>query len=58
MPELKDDLSALRIAREPERPRSARWVIWVVLLVTLAGGGLAAARWAMRERPVEVEVAR
>ncbi len=57
MPELKDDLSALRIAREPERTRASRWVIWVFGLVLLAAVGMAAARWALRERPVEVEVA-
>jgi multidrug efflux pump subunit AcrA (membrane-fusion protein) len=57
MPELKDDLSALRIEREPERQRRGRWIIWVGLLVLLGAAGAAAARWAMRERPIEVEVA-
>ena len=57
MPELKDDLSALRIERQPERVRGGRWLVWVVVLVILAAGGFAAARWFMRERPVEVEVA-
>ncbi len=57
MPELKDDLSALRIERQPERVRGGRWLVWVAVLVILAAGGFAAARWFMRERPVEVEVA-
>ncbi len=57
MPELKDDLSALRIEREPERHRRGRWIIWVGLLVVLGAAGAAAARWVMRERPIEVEVA-
>jgi RND family efflux transporter MFP subunit len=57
MPELKDDLAALRIARVPERPRRARWVVWVLVLAVLAAAGTAAARWAMRDRPVEVELA-
>jgi RND family efflux transporter MFP subunit len=57
MPELKDDLSALRIEREPERQRRGRWIIWVGLLVVLGAAGAAAARWVMRERPIEVEVA-
>ncbi|MEO8481631.1 MAG: efflux RND transporter periplasmic adaptor subunit [Acidobacteriota bacterium] len=55
MTELKDDLAALRIAREPERPmRRARWpwILLVVLLVAGAGGW-----WlAQRERPAEVQV--
>ena len=41
MTDLKDDLAALRIEREPERPRrGGRWIGWVVVLVLLAGGGL------------------
>ncbi len=50
-----DDLSALRIEREPLRPER-RWVKWVVLLILLIGAG--AGGWALmnRERPIEVEV--
>jgi RND family efflux transporter MFP subunit len=33
-----------------------RWVTWVVLLVLLGGGGIAAYAWLNRERPLEVEV--
>ena len=52
-----DDLSALKIEREPLHTGSRRWVKWVVLLVLagVAGGG--AYYWLTRERPVGVEVA-
>jgi HlyD family secretion protein len=54
--EVTDDLSALRIEREPLDAGSGRWVKWVVLLVVLGGAG-GAWYWLTRERPVEVEVA-
>ena len=54
MPDLKDDLSALRIEREPDRP-ARRWVVWLVLLIAAGAGGFAAWRWMMRERPIAVE---
>jgi len=57
MSDLKRDLDALRIEREPERPAAARWIIWTGLLILLAAGGLAGYRWLTRERPVEVQVA-
>ena len=54
MPDLKDDLAALRIERTPERaPR--RWVTWLILLLILGGLGSGAWMWATRERPIEVE---
>jgi RND family efflux transporter MFP subunit len=56
MPDLKDDLAALRIERAPERG-SRRWVTWLILVVLLAVGGGGAWVWSTRERPVEVEVA-
>ena len=57
MTELKDDLAALRIERAPMTPEGGRrWVMWVVLLVLLAGGGYTAYAWLNRERPAEVEV--
>jgi RND family efflux transporter MFP subunit len=56
MTDLKDDLAALRIEREPMREGS-RWVKWVLLLLVLAAAGTGAWAWATRERPVEVEVA-
>jgi RND family efflux transporter MFP subunit len=52
-----DDLSALRIEREPLDATSGRWVKWVVLLVVLAGIGGGAWYFLNRERPVQVEVA-
>jgi len=33
MADLKDDLAALRIEREPDRPRAMRWVFWIALIV-------------------------
>ncbi len=56
MPDLKDDLAALRIEREPERP-ARRWVPWLVLLLVVAAAGAAAWRWLAREQPIEVETA-
>ncbi len=56
MSELKDDLAALRIEREPERVGSRRWLgltLLAVLLAALAGAGWS---FATRDRPVEVEV--
>jgi RND family efflux transporter MFP subunit len=54
MPDLKDDLAALRIERKPERaPR--RWIGWLVALGLLAAVGIGGWRWLSRERPVEVE---
>ena len=52
-----DDLAALKIEREPESRPVGRWVRWIVLLVILAGGSVAAWKYFTRERPIEVEVA-
>jgi RND family efflux transporter MFP subunit len=52
-----DDLSALRIEREPLDTRSRGWVKWVVLLIFLAAAGGGATYWFKRERPITVEVA-
>ena len=57
MSDLKRDLAALRIEREPERPRVARWLAWVLLLLVLAGGAGGAWVWATRERLLVVQVA-
>jgi HlyD family secretion protein len=51
-----DDLSALRIEREPLSTGGGRWVKWVVMLVLLGAAGGGAWYWLNRERPVEVEV--
>ena len=57
MTELKDDLAALRIERQPESRVSFAWVKWVVLLVLIGGASAAAYGYFTRERPIEVEVA-
>ena len=57
MTDSTDDLSALRIEREPMRAESRGWVKWVVLLVVIGGAGAAGWTWWTRERPIEVEVA-
>jgi len=57
MPDLKDDLAALRIEREPIQTGSRRWIGWVVGLLVLAAIGAGAWRYFTRERPVEVSVA-
>jgi RND family efflux transporter MFP subunit len=57
MPELKDELAALRIEREPQRTGAGRWIGWTVALLAL--GGIAFGGWSYftRERPVPVETA-
>src|SRR6185503_15572946 len=57
MNDLKKDLDALRIEREPERSGTARWILWTGLIVLLAAAGFGGYRWLTRERPVEVQVA-
>jgi len=57
MSNLKKDLDALRIEREPERPGMGRWIVWTGLIILLAAGGFGVYRWFTRERPVEVQVA-
>ena len=57
MTDSTDDLSALRIEREPMRTASRGWVKWIVLLIILGGAGAAGWSWWTRERPLEVEVA-
>jgi len=55
--ETSDDLSALRIDREPLDAGGRSWGKWVFLLALLAVIGGCAWYWLTRERPVEVEVA-
>ena len=57
MADLKDDLAALRIEREPYRSGGTRWIGWVIAIILLAAGGAAGWRWYTRERPVGVDVA-
>jgi HlyD family secretion protein len=52
-----DDLSALRIEREPLNTGGRRWVKWVVLLVILGVAAVIGIPWLNRERPIEVEAA-
>jgi RND family efflux transporter MFP subunit len=57
MSDLKDELAALRIEREPYRPRGGRWVLWTMMLMVLAAAGAGVWWWVTRERPIEVETA-
>jgi HlyD family secretion protein len=57
MSDLKDDLAALRIEREPDRPGVVRAIGWLVLVLLLAGAGGGGWVWATRERPLDVQVA-
>jgi HlyD family secretion protein len=52
-----DDLSALRIEREPLTTGGRRWGRWVVLLLLAAAIGGGAYWWTHRVVPLEVEVA-
>jgi HlyD family secretion protein len=54
--DLKQDLAALHIEREPDRPGAGRWIPWILLLVLVAGGGVGTWKWVTRERPVLVQV--
>jgi RND family efflux transporter MFP subunit len=55
MPDLAQDLAALKLEREPIRPSSRRWVGWLALVLVLAGAGGTAWWWFSRERPIDVE---
>ena len=57
MPDLKDELAALRIDRAPDKPQNRRWITWVILLLVLGGGAAAGWQWFRRERPLEVQAA-
>src|SRR5262249_2336042 len=52
---LKSDLDALRIEREPERRGLGRWIVWTGLIIVLAALGFGGWRWITRERPIEVQ---
>jgi RND family efflux transporter MFP subunit len=57
MSDLKSDLAALRLEREPESPGSPRRAIgWIVVLILLAGAGFGGWKWLTREQPIEVQV--
>ena len=55
MTDLKRDLDALRIEREPERPALGRWIIWTGLIIVLAALAFGGWRWMTRERPIDVQ---
>jgi RND family efflux transporter MFP subunit len=57
MSDLKDELAALRIERQPYQPRGGRWMLWAALLVVVAAAGAGAWWWMTRVRPIEVETA-
>ncbi len=56
MADTSDDLSALKIEREPLDASGGRWGKWLFLLIVIGGAGAGAWYWLNRERPVEVEV--
>src|SRR5919106_5430948 len=57
MAELKDDLAALRLEREPTSQASRRWIGWLVLVILVLTAGAGIWWWLSRERPIEVETA-
>ena len=57
MADSADDLSALRIEREPLDAANRGWGKWIFILVLLTSVAGGAWYWLRRERPVEVEVA-
>src|SRR5581483_41443 len=48
MRDLKDELASLRIDREVPRHRGWRWVLWLLILVAIAGGAM----YFVKARPV------
>ena len=57
MTDLKDELAALRIEREPLKQDRGPWLARLMMLVLMAGAGFAAWVWFNREQPLEVEAA-
>src|SRR5688572_22966964 len=57
MPDLRDELAALRIEREPQHAGAGRWIGLTVVLLVLAGAAVGGWSYFTRERPVEVETA-
>jgi RND family efflux transporter MFP subunit len=57
MSDLKNDLAALRLEREPDSSASRRWIGWLVLALLLIAAGGGAWWWFSRERPIAVEIA-
>jgi RND family efflux transporter MFP subunit len=57
MTDLKDDLAALRLDREPDAPPRRRWIGWAALAILFIAAGAGVWWWLSRERPIEVEIA-
>jgi HlyD family secretion protein len=56
MRDLKDELAALKLEREPMVPsRGGRGIGWTLLVVVLAAAGAGGWWWFTRARPIEVE---
>ncbi len=55
MPDLKQDLAALRLEREPDSHTDRRWVKWLLLVIFLLAAGGGGWWWFSRERPIAVE---
>ena len=56
MADLKQDLAALRLEREPDTRHGRRGIGWVLLLVVAGGAGAGAWWWMSRERAIPVEI--
>src|SRR5437870_4284932 len=56
MPNLRDELAALKIERPPE-PKRRPWIKWIALIVIVAAVAGAAWAYVTRPRPIEVETA-
>jgi RND family efflux transporter MFP subunit len=54
--DLKHDLAALRIERQPDRRGVGGYVVWAIVLLLLTGGGVGAWVWVTRARLPEVQV--
>jgi HlyD family secretion protein len=57
MPDLKDDLAALRIDHGHERRASSPWLRWMLALLAIGAAGAGAYYWLTRPRPIEVQIA-
>jgi RND family efflux transporter MFP subunit len=53
---LKDELDALRIDRDPEGSGAGRWLAGLVILIVAAGAGALLWQWWSRERPIAVDI--
>jgi HlyD family secretion protein len=57
LPDLKNDLDALRLERAPVRTRRRGGLVWILVFILILGGAVAAWAWFVRERPTEVQTA-